>query len=387
MRIRSLLPPAYIAVWQISFYFRVDALYIAILLLPFSIPFQRSFLNDRKWYLGSIFMLLLILLLILPAAMSRSLSVSVSLLPLLNSILYSILFTVSAVSVIFAGIMEATRKNQATGMILTGIAYFLALTPIFQSYTITEIVKILLYNFSFDVVLSFYLSFLYLADDRKTLGVLAFILPYSVFSFINVTEKVSPLFNIVWEVISVSITFWITHILIGKSIWVRKLLRGKKRLKLKRRTKPSDIAFAAIMGVMAIGAIGGYYTHTISADPTSSMYPIINPGSLLLIKPAEPQSISVGTIIEFHAPWANGTLFAHEVVRIYERNGTIYFATRGVNNPVNDPDLVPGSDLVGIVEYHIPYLGYPVIYGRLTAAFLIVLVMTSFFVPGNRRRA
>ena len=112
MRIRSLLPPAYIAVWQISFYFRVDALYIAILLLPFSIPFQRSFLNDRKWYLGSIFMLLLILLLILPAAMSRSLSVSVSLLPLLNSILYSILFTVSAVSVIFAGIMEATRKNQ-----------------------------------------------------------------------------------------------------------------------------------------------------------------------------------------------------------------------------------------------------------------------------------
>ena len=387
MKIRNLIPPAYVAVWQISFYFRVDALYIALILLPLSIPFLARFMHDRRWYFGSLFMLLLLLLLILPAAMTRTLSISVSLMPLLNSILYSVLFTVSAVSVIFAGIMETTRKNQAAGMVLTGIAYFLTLTPIFQPYTVTELVKLLLYNFSFDVILSFYLSYLYLADDRKTLGVLVFILPYSVFSFMNVTEKVSPLFNIVWEVIAISITFWITHIIMGNNVWVRKLLKSKKRLKLKKKTRPSDIAFAAIMGVIAVGAIGGYYTHTISADPTSSMYPIIKPGSLLLIKPADPQAISVGDIIELHAPWANGTLYAHEVVHIYVRNGTIYFRTRGVNNPVDDPGLVPGSDLVGIVEYHIPYLGYPVIYGRVTAAFLMVLIMTSFFFPGSRKRA
>ena len=386
MRIRNLLPPAYVAVWQISFYFKVDALYIAILLLPLSIPFLKSYLNDRRWFFGPLLMVLFVLLLILPAAMTRTLSVSVNLLPLLNSIAYSAVFSVGAVSVLFSGIMETTRKNQAAGMILTGIAYFLSITPVFQAFTVTEIVKLLLYNFSFDVILSFYLSYLYLADNRKSLGVLGFILPYSVFSFLNVTEKVSPLFNIVWEVIAISIVFWITHILMGNSIWVRKLLKSKKRLKIKKRTKPSDIAFALIMGIVAIGAVGGYYTHTISADPTSSMYPIIKPGSLLLIKPADPQSISVGEIIEFHAPWANGTLYAHEVVHIYDRNGTIYFRTRGVNNPVDDPGLVPGSDLVGIVEYHIPYLGYPVIYGRVTAAFLMVLIMTSFFFPGSRKR-
>jgi signal peptidase len=387
MRIRSLLPPAYIVIWQISFYFKIDSLYVAIILTSFCIPFLRNFLNDRRWYFGSLFMALLVLLLILPAAMTRTLSITVSLIPLLNSVVYSVLFSISAVSVIFSGIMEATRKKQAAGMILTGIAYFLSITPVFQAFTVTEIVKLLLYNFSFDIILSFYLSYLYLADNRKSLGILAFIFPYSVFSFMNVTEKVSPLFNIVWEVIAISIVFWITHIIMGNSIWVRKLLKSKKKLKIRGKSRPSDIAFAAIMGVIAVGAIGGYYTHTISADPTSSMYPIIKPGSLLLIKPAEPQYISVGEIIEFHAPWANGTLYAHEVVHIYNRNGSIYFRTRGVNNPVDDPGLVPGSDLVGIVEYHIPYLGYPVIYGRVTAAAIMVLIMTSFFLPGSRKRA
>lgn len=387
MKIRSLIPPAYVAIWQISFYFKIDPLYIAAILLLLSIPFLRRFLNDRRWFFGSLFMVLLILLLILPAAMTRTLSISFSLIPLLNSALYSLLFSVGAVSVIFAGIMEATKKNQAAGMVMTGIAYFLSVTPVFQSYTVTEIVKLMLYSFSFDVILSFYLSYLYLADNRKILGILAFLFPYSVFSFMNVTERVSPLFNIVWEVIAISIVFWITHIIMGNNVWVRKLLKSKKRLKLKRKTKPSDIAFAVIMGVVAVGAIGGYYTHTISADPTSSMYPIIKPGSLLLIKPANADSISVGEIIEFHAPWANGTLYAHEVVHIYHENGSVYFRTRGVHNPVDDPGLVPGYDLVGIVEYHIPYLGYPVIYGRVTAAFVMVLIMVSFFIPGKGKRS
>lgn len=385
MRIKSLIPVVYIAVWQISFYFKVDSLYVTFIVIPLTFPYLRRFLHDRRWYFGTIFMLLVIFLLLIPAALTDTLSVSVKLIPILNSSLYSIIFSLSVVPVIFAGIMEATRKNQPAGMLLTGVAYFLVLTPIFQTYTISEIVKLLLYSFSFDVILSFYLSYLYLADDRRTLGLFAFILPYSIFSFMDVTEKISPLFNIIWEVIAISITFWITHFVMGSNIWVRKLLKSKKRLRLRKKTKPSDVAFAVMMGVVAMGAIGGYYTHTIAADPTSSMYPVIIPGSLLLIKPSPPQSIAVGEIIEFHAPWANGTLYAHEVVRIYDRNGTVYFRTRGVNNPVDDPGLVPGSDLVGIVEYHIPYLGYPVIYGRVTAAVLIVLIMISFFIPGRRK--
>lgn len=132
-----------------------------------------------------------------------------------------------------------------------------------------------------------------------------------------------------------------------------------------------------------MGALGGYVTHTISSDPTPSMYPEITPGSLLFIKPASASDISSGDIIEFHAPWANGTLYAHEVVNITDENGQIYFTTRGINNPVNDPGLVPGKDLVGIVEMHIPYLGYPLIYGRVTAAVVMVLLIIGFLREGS----
>ena len=52
--------------------------------------------------------------------------------------------------------------------------------------------------------------------------------------------------------------------------------------------------------------------------------------------------------------------------------------------------MVPGNDLVGIVVYHIPYLGYPLIYGRVTAAVVMIGIIASILLesgsgPGKPR--
>ncbi len=385
MKVRWYLPVLYIAIWQLSFYFRINSWYTLIGTLPLGFFYYQKFLGDRRWKLSLVFFVIFAFLLVMPAVLSHTISAHIITSIFISSVGYSFIFSFTLIPVVFATIVDLSNRKLFNGMVFSGLAYFLVITPVFEPYTLLQIARLLLYQFSFDLTFSMYIAFLYLSGGKKTLGPSLFFALYSTFSFMGFSEKVSPLFNIVWEIISISILFWMTYFTMGENYWVKKLLKTKRRIRIRTKKKKSDIAFAALMAVIAVGAIGSYYTHTIAADPTPSMYPVIVPGSLLIIEPEPPQSIKLGDIIEFHAPWANGTLYAHKVVAIEEVNGQIYFKTRGVNNPVDDPGMVPGSDLVGIVVYHIPYLGYPLIYGRVTAAVVMMGIISSMLLEGRSK--
>ena len=383
MRSRWFIPVIYILFWQASFYFKFSPWIVLFSSLPVLALYYRKFFGEKRWPVAIALFGLFAFILLMPAYISRTLSVTFYQSAFISSMEYSLLLSLSLIPAVFATLVDLSGKRMFYGMIASGFAYFLVITPVTVSYTVKQVVKLLLYDLSFDLAFSVYLSYLYLSENKKILGPVVFFFLYSTFSFLGLTERVSPLFNIVWEIIAISILFWITYFALGENIWVRKLLKPGKRVRLKKKMKESDVAVAAVMGIIAVSALGGYVTHTIAADPTPSMYPVIIPGSLLIIEPEPAQSIHVGQIIEFHAPWANGTLYAHEVVQIKNVNGKIYFRTRGVNNPVDDPGLVPGSDLVGLVIYHIPYLGYPLIYGRVTAALVMVLIIVSVLREGH----
>ncbi len=385
MKVRWYLPVLYIVLWQLSFYFKIGPWYILVGTLPLVFLYYPKFMGDRKWRLSPVFFAIFAFLLVMPAVISHTISVHIYLSIFINSVEYSFLLSLTLIPIVFSTIVDLSGKRLFNGMLLSGLAYFLVITPIFEPYTILQIAKVLLYQLGFDLAFSVYISYLYLSEGKKTLGPFLFFALYSTFSFLGFSERVSPLFNIVWEIISISILFWMTYFAMGENYWVRKLLKTKRSIRIRSKRKKSDVAFAAVMAVIAVGAIGSYYTHTIAADPTPSMYPVIVPGSLLIIEPEPPQSIKLGEIIEFHAPWANGTLYAHKVVEIKKVDGQIYFRTRGINNPVDDPGMVPGSDLVGIVVYHVPYLGYPLIYGRVTAAVVMIGIIASILLEGGTR--
>ncbi len=383
MKGRWYIPLLYVSFWQLSYYFKFSPWIVLLSTLPSLLLYYRKFRGDRKWKYSPALFAVFAFLLVMPAFLSHTIHVQFYTQAFLSSVAYSLALSLTLIPVIFSTSMDLSGKKMFYGMIASGVAYFLVITPMVVPYTLIQIVKLFLYQVSFDLAFSIYVSYLYISANKKVVTPLIFFFLYSSFSFLGITEKVSPLFNIVWEIIAVSILFWLTYFALGENIWVRKLLRSKKTIHFRRRVKFSDIIFAVLMVIVGTGAVGGYITHTVSADPTPSMYPVIIPGSLLIIKPSSPQSIKTGEIIEFHAPWANGTLYAHEVVQITHSNGQIYFRTRGINNPVDDPGLVPASDLVGVVIYHIPYLGYPLIYGRVTAAVVMVIIIVSVVREGS----
>ncbi|MDS0256995.1 signal peptidase I [Thermoplasmatales archaeon AK] len=386
MRAKSLIPFLYVAVWQLSFLFKVSVWVPLIALLIFVPFFLQKFYGDRKFPLAIFLSAVLMAMLTTPALITRTIQISFLLSPFLNSLYYSALLSVSIVPAVFSSAVDLFRKRTFEGMVLSGVLYFFSITPYSALASPGSLPKVILYDFSFDIAFSVLISYIYIAAGRKVLTPITFFFLYSVFSFLNISEKVSPLFNVVWEIISISMVFWISYFILGENIWVRRLLRTKKRVRVRRRKSKSDIVLAAVMALVAVAAFGSYYSHTIAADPTSSMYPEITPGSLLLIEPVNSSSIKVGDVIEFHAPWENGTLFAHEVVNITHVNGSFLFRTRGINNPVDDPEPVPSSDIVGIVVVHIPYIGYALIYGRVTAAAAMVIIMVSVLIEGSPGR-
>jgi len=51
-------------------------------------------------------------------------------------------------------------------------------------------------------------------------------------------------------------------------------------------------------------------------------------------------------------------IFTHRIVQTVTRPDGLYLRTKGDGNADNDPSLVPASDVIGRVEYHLPWAGY-----------------------------
>ncbi len=96
-----------------------------------------------------------------------------------------------------------------------------------------------------------------------------------------------------------------------------------------------------------LGLIGFY------AIPTGSMEPTIPRGSLILVASVEPHEVKVGDIA-LVIDRALGVLIAHRVVAKDTLNGVIYVK----GDAVNTITKVALDDVIGIVIFHVPYLGY-----------------------------
>jgi len=155
-----------------------------------------------------------------------------------------------------------------------------------------------------------------------------------------------------------------------------------------RASKPSRAGTFAFMA-----AVLGCYVTTVfmfgtltpfMAVPTGSMAPEFNIGDFVLVKAAS--SIKVGDIIVFHvpSPYEQNTPspIVHRVVEIHEENGVTYYRTKGDNNPDVDPWMVPKDNVIGVVVWKAPMLGYVILYLRnmyVLASVVAVLALWTIY--------
>lgn len=130
----------------------------------------------------------------------------------------------------------------------------------------------------------------------------------------------------------------------------------------------------------------GYQVYNIVSG---SMEPAIPMGSVIYVASAIPEEVEEGEVIAF---WSGESVIAHRVVE--NRFVVGDFVTRGDANAREDMNAVPYSDLIGVVAYHIPFIGkalamyasrFGKLYVLLVAVYGVIFNLLSRVIRARRR--
>ena len=105
----------------------------------------------------------------------------------------------------------------------------------------------------------------------------------------------------------------------------------------------------------------GYFKYYAIAVGSGSMTPVINKGDVVIIENIDDNfdRIQNGQVIAFKH---DNVMIVHRVVNILEKEGEYYFYTKGDANKDIDNFSIYEEDLIGIVNFVIPYIGLPTVW-------------------------
>jgi signal peptidase len=142
---------------------------------------------------------------------------------------------------------------------------------------------------------------------------------------------------------------------------------------------------------MAVARIVMNTESPIMVVPSRSMVPTLNVGDIVFVKGVDPNTIAVGTIIIFQSP-SESIDIIHRVIRINRVGGTLYFQTKGDNNPGPDPwsPGVPQQNVKGVLVGKVPYVGYVTLalqgpLGIILIAILIFLMIVFEYYDSRKK--
>jgi signal peptidase len=194
-------------------------------------------------------------------------------------------------------------------------------------------------------LLMMYLSYV---DDYKPaiISRIILILPTIIFSVVPDYEWfIIMSFNIIYSLS----TYLIIQYAIGKS---RKDIQPRLVNVLNPRKWITTLIITLFMIAFGIG----FFPISPVVILTGSMEPSIKPGDLTLIRKCNIDEIKIGDVIEYKLEDYN---IVHRVIVIYNYYEETVLITKGDANKSPDVSPVTSQQVIGKLEYTIPYIGYP----------------------------
>ncbi len=134
--------------------------------------------------------------------------------------------------------------------------------------------------------------------------------------------------------------------------------RKKDMERADRFRKSSFLAIEVILIIFVVTTImlvSGLFRYSLSSIASNSMYPSLQKGDGIIIKKLNEQEkgdLKAGDIIAFRE---DDYIITHRIIEINKG----YYTTKGDNNNIKDVTKRKKDDIIGIVKFRIPYIGYP----------------------------
>lgn len=146
-------------------------------------------------------------------------------------------------------------------------------------------------------------------------------------------------------------------------LFIDALYEKKRKYALARKSKLSGMISVMLIAVMVpvIMLISNQFRFGLLVIATPSMTGELNKGDAAIYERLDDEVVTEGQVIVFEK---SGSLIIHRVVDIQTINGITRYYTKGDANDDWDAGYIHRADIVGVVDYKIPYIGYPAIWMR-----------------------
>ena len=111
--------------------------------------------------------------------------------------------------------------------------------------------------------------------------------------------------------------------------------------------------------ILIILLVSGVFRFTLTAIASDSMYPYLKKGDAIILEKVDSKnrdSLKKGDVVAFEE---DGNIVTHRILTIEMEAGEERIITKGDNNDTKDVTKKTKDDIIGIVRFKIPYLGYP----------------------------
>jgi len=149
--------------------------------------------------------------------------------------------------------------------------------------------------------------------------------------------------------------------------FIDSLFEKKRRYALKKVSRFSRVASKVMTIAVLIIMIGtvmlvsNHFYYGAYVIATDSMTGELNKGDMAIYERYEDQFIQEGQVIVFEQ---SNSAIVHRVVDIEIVNGITRYYTKGDANEDRDTGFVTEADIVGLVNYKLPFMGYPTLWMR-----------------------
>lgn len=140
----------------------------------------------------------------------------------------------------------------------------------------------------------------------------------------------------------------------------RKYALGQKSVFIKIVSAMLTVLVVTIMAGTVM-LVSNQFTYGAYVIATDSMTGELNKGDVAIFERYEDQNLIEGQVVVFDQ---SGTTVIHRIVDIKIINGIARYYTKGDVNENNDMGYRTDGDIVGLVNWKLPYFGYPTLWLR-----------------------
>ena len=128
--------------------------------------------------------------------------------------------------------------------------------------------------------------------------------------------------------------------------------------------------------LLAVGVPNLFHAKSLTVM-SGSMEPTIGTGDVVVARQIPPMDARVGDIVTFRDPLKHDRLITHRVREIHVLQNKVLFVTKGDANTSTEHWVVPEDGTIGRVAFHVPRLGYFMVWIHSTFGLLLLIVLPT----------